>query len=144
MKIAGAEFIKAGDEQGGSFQGNAALHWLQDNGYRTLVMLCPSLPQEDYDAFSRRISEAVRVDRCEHVWAEILNARGESMRKDEALRLIRDFEAYPKAQATLAESATLESTSLNVNISPPHSSSLAAVSSNEVNRVVPFSCVAEP
>lgn len=39
-------------------------------------MLCPSLPQKDYDEFSSKLCAAVRVDRCEHVWAEVLNARG--------------------------------------------------------------------
>lgn len=64
-----------------------ALHYLQHNGYRTFGMLCPSLPQDDYDSFSQQMSEAVRVGRCEHVWAEILNARGESMRRTcDALR----------------------------------------------------------
>jgi DNA repair photolyase len=57
------------------------LHWLQDHGYRTFGMICPSLPQDDYDAFARRAAEAVRVDRCEHIWAEILNVRGDSLRR---------------------------------------------------------------
>ena len=56
-----------------------ALHWLQDNGFRTFGMLCPNLPleggQEAYDAFSRDICNAIRIDRCEHVWAEVLNTR---------------------------------------------------------------------
>lgn len=58
-----------------------SLHWLQDNGYRTFAMLCPSLPQldGDYDRFSREICEAIRVDRCEHVWAEVINLRGKSL-----------------------------------------------------------------
>ena len=56
-----------------------SLHWLQDNGYRTFGMICPSLPmegdQEVYDKFSKDICEAIRVDQCEHVWAEVLNTR---------------------------------------------------------------------
>jgi len=58
-----------------------SLHWLQDNGYRTFAMLCPSLPQPDgdYERFSREICEAVRIDRCEHVWAEVINLRGKSL-----------------------------------------------------------------
>lgn len=55
-----------------------ALHWLQDHGYRTFGMICPSLPQEDYEGFSREICNAVRVDRCENVWAEVINVRGRS------------------------------------------------------------------
>jgi DNA repair photolyase len=64
-----------------------SLRWLQDNGFRTFCMICPSLPQHDYDKFSRDICEAIRVDRCEHVWAEVINTRGESKsRTVEALR----------------------------------------------------------
>lgn len=58
-----------------------ALHWLQDEGYRTFGMICPSLPKGDgdYMRFSREICEAIRVDRCEHVWAEVINLRGKSL-----------------------------------------------------------------
>lgn len=55
-----------------------ALHWLQDNGFRTFGMICPSLPQADYHLFSRQMYDALRGDRCEHIWAECMNARGES------------------------------------------------------------------
>lgn len=55
-----------------------SLHWLQDNGFRTFAMVCPSLPQEDYLAFARDMASALRYDRCEHVWAEVINLRGES------------------------------------------------------------------
>jgi len=55
-----------------------SLHWLQDNGFRTFGMICPSLPQGDYDRFSREVCEAIRVDKCEHVWAEPINVRGDS------------------------------------------------------------------
>jgi DNA repair photolyase len=57
----------------------ASLHWLQDHGFRTYGMICPSLPQEDYTEFARSMADAIRADRCEHVWAEPLNVRGESM-----------------------------------------------------------------
>lgn len=58
-----------------------SLHWLQDNGFRTFGMICPSLPQEDYRRFSEEACEAIRVDRCEHVWAEPINVRGDSLVK---------------------------------------------------------------
>jgi DNA repair photolyase len=58
-----------------------ALHWLQDRGHRTFGMVCPSLPQSDYSKFSREICDAIRVDRCEHVWAEVINLRGASLIK---------------------------------------------------------------
>lgn len=66
-----------------------ALHWLQDQGYRTFGMICPSLPQGDYPAFSKAMAEALRVNhpRMEHVWAEVLNVRGQSfVRTRDALR----------------------------------------------------------
>lgn len=55
-----------------------SLHALQDAGCRTYGMICPSLPQHDYVAFSRDILKAIRADRCEHIWAEVINVRGES------------------------------------------------------------------
>jgi DNA repair photolyase len=61
-----------------------ALHWLQDHGFRTFGMICPNLPQKDYGEFSRDICTAIRVDRCEHVWAEVINVRGESMKATSA------------------------------------------------------------
>jgi DNA repair photolyase len=56
-----------------------SLHWLQDNGYRTFGMICPSLPQDDYEVFASEMAEAIRVERCEHVWAEPMNVRGASL-----------------------------------------------------------------
>jgi len=58
-----------------------SLHWLQDHGFRTYGMICPSLPQEDYRRFSEEACEAIRVDRCEHVWGEPINVRGRSLVK---------------------------------------------------------------
>ncbi len=55
-----------------------SLHWLQDNGFRTYGMICPSLPQKDYSKFARDMATALRADRCEHVWGEVINARGDS------------------------------------------------------------------
>lgn len=59
-----------------------SLHWLQDAGFRTFGMLCPSLPQrngEEYVKFSKSAMAAIRAERCEHVWAEVINVRGDSM-----------------------------------------------------------------
>jgi DNA repair photolyase len=61
-----------------------SLWWLQDNGYRTFGMLCPSLPlgsDPDYDRFAVDCAKAIRADRCEHVWAEVINVRGESFER---------------------------------------------------------------
>ncbi len=55
-----------------------SLHWLQDHGYRTFGMLCPILPQSDYDQYAEHAVEQIRVDRCEQVWAEVINVRGPS------------------------------------------------------------------
>ena len=59
----------------------ASLYWLQDHGYRTFGMVCPSLPQADYPKFAREMATAIRADRCEHVWAEVINLRGESFKR---------------------------------------------------------------
>lgn len=55
-----------------------SLHWLQDNGFRTYGMVCPSLPQYSYNQFSREMMAAIRADKCEHIWAEVINLRGRS------------------------------------------------------------------
>lgn len=69
-----------------------SLHLLQDNGFRTFGMICPSLPQvpttaisehESYLRFADKMCEAIRGDRCEHVWAEVINVRGESFKRTE-------------------------------------------------------------
>ena len=57
-----------------------ALRWLQDNGFRTFAMLCPILPQ-DMDRFVTKVNKLIRPELCEHVWAEVINLRGESMDK---------------------------------------------------------------
>lgn len=68
----------------------AALHMMQDAGFRTYAMVCPSLPQRtlsDYVEFGRRAAQLLRYDRCEHVYAEVINLRGESFtRTVQALR----------------------------------------------------------
>ncbi len=56
-----------------------SLHQMQDEGYRTFGMICPSLPQPDYVAFSKKMCQALRIERCEHVWCEVINVRGQSM-----------------------------------------------------------------
>jgi DNA repair photolyase len=68
-----------------------SLHWLQDNGYRTYGMVCPSLPQADYSRFAEAMAKALRYDRCEHVWGEVLNARGESFTRTKAALLAGGF-----------------------------------------------------
>jgi DNA repair photolyase len=62
----------------------ASLRELQDRGCRTFGMLCPSLPLEGdqaYDRFAQDCAREIRADRCEHIWAEVINLRGESFRR---------------------------------------------------------------
>jgi DNA repair photolyase len=68
-----------------------SLHWLQDNGFRTYGMVCPSLPQTDYKKFSIEMLSAIRADRCEHVWGEVINARGESFTRTHAALVAAGF-----------------------------------------------------
>lgn len=59
-----------------------SLHNLQDDGFRTFGMICPSLPQPDtaaYADFAQECAAAIRADRCEHIWAEAMNVRGDSL-----------------------------------------------------------------
>lgn len=69
-----------------------SLHWLQDNGFRTYGMICPSLPQESYLKFAHEMAVAIRADKCEHIWAEPLNARGESFERTHAALEAAGFE----------------------------------------------------
>ncbi|MGA3179476.1 MAG: hypothetical protein ABSF38_03945 [Verrucomicrobiota bacterium] len=58
------------------------LHWLQDNSYRTYGMICPILPQKNesaYRAFAEQAVAQINLEKCEHVWAEVLNPRGASL-----------------------------------------------------------------
>lgn len=72
-----------------------SIHWLQDNGFRTYGMICPSLPlanREDYRTFARDCAMELRADRMEHVWAEVINVRGESFDRTEAALRAAGFE----------------------------------------------------
>jgi hypothetical protein len=83
-----------------------ALHWLQDNGYRTFGMVCPVLPQRDYDQFAAEVAEKIRVDQCEHVWAEVLNKRCDSLKATSlALRKAGRLEEAVRVEAVADRSA---------------------------------------
>lgn len=56
------------------------LRELQKSGYRTFAMLCPILPQ-DMATFISAATDQIDFDRCEHIWAEVLNQRGQCMEK---------------------------------------------------------------
>jgi DNA repair photolyase len=78
----------------------AALHVLQDAGFRTFGMICPSLPQRtftDYMDFAQRAAELVRYDRCEHVYAEVINVRGDSFTR--TIRALREGGLFREAEA---------------------------------------------
>lgn len=78
-----------------------SLHWLQDNGFRTFGMICPSLPQwlpgkdetTAYQYFASEMAARIRVERCEHVWAEVINLRGDSFTKTSAALLAAGYGA---------------------------------------------------
>lgn len=81
-----------------------SLHWLQDHGFRTYGMICPSLPQEDYAKFSKEICDAIRIDKCEHVWAEVINVRGSSLTATTACLRKGGFEKEAKALENVSHS----------------------------------------
>jgi DNA repair photolyase len=55
-----------------------AMHTLQNHGFRTFGMLCPTLPTKDYTSMAETLAEEIRADKCEHVWGEVMNVRGRS------------------------------------------------------------------
>ncbi len=61
-----------------------SLYWLQDEGFRTFGMICPSLPQRDYKGFAQEMFEALRTHRNEHTWAEVINLRGGNVERTTA------------------------------------------------------------
>jgi DNA repair photolyase len=81
-----------------------SLRWLQERGIRTFGMICPSLPQENYDKFSREICGAIGVERCEHVWAEVINLRGKSLTRTVAGLQSRGLDAEAQAMTEVSES----------------------------------------
>lgn len=74
----------------------SSIRELQDDGWRTFAMICPSLPLEGteemspgevakvYRDFAARAGDALRYEKMEHVWAEVINVRGESMHRTHA------------------------------------------------------------
>jgi DNA repair photolyase len=86
-----------------------ALHWLQDNGYRTFGMVCPVLPQKDYDQFAVEVAAKIRVGQCEHVWAEALNQRCDSLRATSlALRKAGRVDEADRVDAVAADRSAWE------------------------------------
>jgi len=77
----------------------ASLRLLQRKGYRTFGMICPSMPQVNYDKFSSDVCKAINADACEHVWAEPMNIRGKSVKKTIAALISAGF---PKEAAALS------------------------------------------
>jgi DNA repair photolyase len=75
----------------------AALHQLQDEGFRTFGMLCPILPQEDAAAFAKQAMQAIRADLCEDLWGEPVNFRarrtGAESKGGDDVRQRNSFEA---------------------------------------------------
>lgn len=69
-----------------------SLRMLQAAGFRTYAMICPSLPLRDADEY-RAQAELARdlldYGHCEHVWAEVINLRGDSFKRTR--RRLLDF-----------------------------------------------------
>lgn len=85
-----------------------SLHWLQDEGYRTFAMVCPSLPipkthPAQYYDFALACSDALRYGKCEHVWAEVINVRGESFTRTHHELECAGFTAYADALHVVSE-----------------------------------------
>lgn len=55
-----------------------ALEWLHQNGFQTFGMICPILPQADYDRCADQVRTRILPLVSENVWGEVINARGES------------------------------------------------------------------
>ena len=70
-----------------------ALKYLQDGGYRTFGMVCPIIPQQDYARFAEDLAKKMDIEKCEHVWAEVLNPRGTAMRDTSAAMRRKGFTA---------------------------------------------------
>lgn len=88
----------------------ASLIWLQDNGFRTYGMLCPSLPYEtdaEYEEMSAKLNKEIRADICEHVWGEVINVRGESMERTCASLILGGFNTAAKLLRNAAENTDL-------------------------------------
>jgi DNA repair photolyase len=60
----------------------AALHWLQDNGYRTYGMICPVLPSEKGRV--KDLLDQIRPEFCEDIWVEAINDKGTSLTNTKA------------------------------------------------------------
>lgn len=80
-----------------------ALHWLQDEGFRTFGMVCPSLPQDDYAAFARDAVHRLRPAKMEHVWAEVINVRGESFQRTRKALLDGGFKDAAERLASVSD-----------------------------------------
>lgn len=60
---------------------------LQADGWRTYGMLCPTLPARDYLTQALEFEAAFgkeTFDRFEHIWAEVMNVRGENLKDTQA------------------------------------------------------------
>ena len=80
-----------------------SLEWLQERGLRTFGMICPSLPQEDYDRFSEDMVVALNPDKMEHVWAEVINVRGKSFERTAAALRAAGFTREAERLAAVSE-----------------------------------------
>jgi len=57
-----------------------ALKTMHHEGFQTFGMVCPILPQNDYDRFANEVAERILPHVSENIWAEVINARGEAFK----------------------------------------------------------------
>ena len=85
-----------------------AIHWLQDNGFRVYGVVCPILPQADPVEYARQVVQAIRADRCEHVWAEPFNARVQKSANSEEAASARPRDSFAATLDGLLEAGFAE------------------------------------
>lgn len=86
-----------------------ALHELQDAGFRTYAMVCPSLPQaglSGYVNFAAQARDTLRYDKLEHVYAEVINLRGESFTRTIAALHAAGLDEQAAALCRVAEDSS--------------------------------------
>lgn len=86
-----------------------SLRTLAESGFQTFGMICPILPKTDLEAFADEVASKILPYVTEHVWAEVLNARGSSFRNTiEALKQAGDWGGQIALQKVHSNKATWE------------------------------------
>lgn len=91
-----------------------SLRKLQDMGLRTFGMICPVLPQRDYDAFAEMLADTICIDRCEHVWGEVFNPRGGALKSTQSSLVGLGFDWEAQELGRLTDNEAWEDYARNV------------------------------